>query len=127
MEMKFFRCKHCGQIVGIVKNTNVPIICCGEKMIELIPNTSDGAFDKHIPVVEVDGNKVTVKVGSNKHPMVEEHYIEWIAIQTESLNQRKKLNPGEEPIAEFYIDPKDKVLKVYAYCNIHGLYELEIK
>ena len=89
MEMKFYRCSHCGQIIAIVKETGVPVICCGEPMTEVIPGTTDASLEKHVPVFTVEKNKVHVSVGSVEHPMVPEHYIEWVAIQTKLGNQRK--------------------------------------
>ena len=77
MGMKFYQCEHCGQIVAIVKETGVPIMCCGQAMKEIVPGTSDGAVEKHVPVIEVNGNKVTVKIGEVDHPMLPEHFIEW--------------------------------------------------
>ena len=121
--MKFYRCKHCGQIVAIVKETGVPIICCGEAMEEIIPGTTDAAVEKHVPVFEVADGKVVVTVGSVAHPMLPEHFIEWIAIKTKNGNQRVVLNPGQEPKAEFAILPGDEVEEVYAYCNLHSLWK----
>ena len=95
MEMKFYQCAHCGQIVAIVKKTGVPVICCGEPMKEIVPGTTDAAVEKHVPVFEVKGDVVEVKVGSVEHPMIPEHFIEWIALKTKQGNQRKALNPGE--------------------------------
>ena len=123
MEMRFFRCAHCGQVVAIVKGTGVPVICCGEPMKELIPCTSDAAVEKHVPVYEVRDNKVSVTVGSERHPMTEAHYIEWILIRTKFGNQRRVLDPQDEPQAEFAILDGDEVLAVYAYCNLHGLWK----
>lgn len=123
MEMKFYRCKHCGQIIAKVKDTKVPIICCGEPMQEIIAGTTDGAVEKHVPIYHVEGNKVIVNVGSDAHPMVENHYIEWIALQTKLGNQRKCLKPGDEPKACFCVCEKDEVVAVYAYCNIHSLWK----
>ena len=120
--MKFFRCKHCGKIIVLVKDVPVPTICCGEAMEELIPNTQDGAHEKHIPVINVENNIVTVKVGEVDHPMLPEHYIEWIMIQTNFGNQRKVLKPGDAPIAKFALLEGEEVLKALEYCNIHGLY-----
>ena len=91
-------------------------------MSELIPNTEDGAHEKHIPVVEVEGNIVHVKVGEVTHPMLEGHFIEWIAIETNMGNQRKVLKPGEEPKADFALLPGEKVIKAVEHCNLHGLY-----
>ena len=125
MEMKFYRCAHCGQIVAIVKKTGVPVICCGEPMKELIPGTTDAAAEKHVPSFEGKGDVVEVTVGSVEHPMLEEHYIEWIAVQTKQGNQRKSLEPGEPPKACFRICDGDEVEAVYAYCNLHSLWKAE--
>ncbi|MBR4421556.1 MAG: desulfoferrodoxin Dfx [Erysipelotrichaceae bacterium] len=121
--MKFYRCKKCGQIVAIVEKKACPIMCCGEPMEEIVPGTTDAAVEKHVPVYEVKDNKVYVTVGEVAHPMLAEHYIEWIALQTKNGNQRKKLNPEEEPKAVFAILEDDEVLAVYAYCNLHGLWK----
>ncbi len=123
MEMEFYRCSHCGQIVAIVKKTGVPIICCGEPMKKIEPGTSDGAVEKHVPVFEVKGNQVIVCVGSVAHPMLNEHYIEWVSLQTKAGNQRKALQPGSEPKVCFTICDGDEVEAVYAYCNLHGLWK----
>ena len=121
MDLKFYRCNHCGQIVAVVKKTGVPVVCCGEQMQEIIPGTTDAAVEKHVPVYEVNGNIVTVSIGSVAHPMIEEHYIEWVALQTKAGNQRKALTPGSEPKVSFAITDGDEVVGVYAYCNLHGL------
>ena len=120
--MKFFRCKHCGKIIAIVNDRKVPTICCGEPMEELIPNTSDGALEKHVPVIEIEGNRCIVKVGEITHPSVEAHYIEWIAIETNLGNQRKVLKPGDDPKADFALLPGEKVVRALEFCNLHGLY-----
>ncbi len=123
MELKFYRCPVCGQIVAIVKETGSPLICCGREMQEIKAGVSDGAAEKHVPVYEVKDNIVTVKVGSVDHPMLPEHYIEWIAIRTKNGNQRKALKPGEAPKASFAILEGDEVVAVYAYCNLHSLWK----
>lgn len=120
--MKFYKCKHCGKIIAIVNEKPVPTICCGEPMVELVPNTEDGAHEKHIPVYSVEGNVVHVSVGEVTHPMLEGHYIEWIALVTNLGNQRKLLKPGEEPKADFALLPGEKVKAVLEHCNLHGLY-----
>ena len=112
-------------MVAMVKESGVPIICCGEPMKEMIPGTSDGAVEKHVPVIAVDGNTVTVTVGEVDHTMVEEHYIEWVSLQTKQGNQRKALQPGHKPISVFEITDADEVVKAYAYCNLHGLWVSE--
>ena len=123
MEMKFLRCAHCGQIVAVVKGTGVPVICCGEPMQEIVAGTTDAAVEKHVPVYEVKGDTVCVKVGAAEHPMLEEHYIEWIALKTEQGNQRKALKPGDKPEACFRICDGDKVEAVFAYFNLHSLWK----
>jgi len=121
--MKFFVCKVCGNLVEMIRESGAPMSCCGQNMTELIPGTSDGATEKHVPVCTVDGNKVTVTVGSVEHPMLEEHYIQWIVIETEKGVQRKNLKPGDKPCAEFILTEGDKVVGVYEYCNLHGLWK----
>ena len=125
-ERKFFICKHCGNIVGMVHDAGVPLVCCGEKMQELVANTTDGAQEKHVPVVTVDGNKVTVAVGSVEHPMLEAHYIQWIYLETEQGGQRKALKPGDKPAAVFMLTEDDKAVAAYEYCNLHGLWKTVI-
>lgn len=123
MEQKFYVCEHCGNIIAMVKDTGVPVMCCGEKMKELIPGTTDAAVEKHVPVYEVKDGKVSVCVGEVAHPMIPEHFIEWISLQTNKGNQRKVLKPGEEPKACFAICEDETVEAVYAYCNLHGLWK----
>ena len=97
-------------------------MCCGEAMVELKANTTDAAVEKHVPVVEKNGNSVEVKVGSVVHPMEEKHYIEWIALETKNTAQFKMLKPGDEPKAVFALSDSDEAVKAYAYCNLHGLW-----
>ncbi len=123
MEQRFFICTHCGNIIAMVRDKGVPVVCCGEKMKEIIPGTTDAAKEKHVPVYTVEQNKVNVKVGSVEHPMTAEHYIEWISIQTKQGNQRKCLKPGDKPEACFMICDGDEVEAVYAYCNLHSLWK----
>ena len=123
--MKFYICEHCGNIIEYVKESGVPVMCCGQKMTELVPGTSDGAHEKHVPVVTVDGDKVTVEVGSVEHPMVEAHYIQWIVLETGKGAQRAYLNPGEAPKAEFILAEGDEVVAAYEYCNLHGLWKAD--
>jgi len=123
MEQKFLICEHCGNMIGIVKEVGVPMMCCGKKMTEIIPGTSDAAQEKHVPVYTVENNKVVVTVGSVEHPMAEEHYIEWISLQSKFGNQRRALKPGEAPTTEFAILEGDEVEAVYAYCNLHSLWK----
>ncbi len=123
MEQKFYICEHCGKIITVVKESGVPVMCCGQKMKELIPGTVDAAVEKHVPVYTVENNIVKVKVGEVAHPMLEEHFIEWVAIQTKQGCQRKALRPGEQPEICFALCEGDAVEAVFAYCNLHGLWK----
>ena len=123
MEMKFYRCAHCGQIVAIVKKTGVPVVCCGQPMQEIVPGTVDASLEKHVPVWEKKGNEVVVTVGAVDHPMLEEHFIEWVSLKTRQGNQCKALTPGQAPRVTFALCEGDEVEAVYAYCNLHGLWE----
>lgn len=123
MEQKFLKCKHCGNMVAVVKDNKGVITCCGEPMQELIPGVVEASKEKHIPVYHVEGNVVSVEVGSVIHPMQEEHYIEWISIHTKQGNQRKCLKPNDKPEAKFALSDGDEVISVYAYCNLHGLWK----
>ena len=123
MEMKFYICEICGNIIAMVKKSGAPVSCCGQKMKELEPGTTDSAVEKHVPVFEVKDNKVLVTVGSVEHPMLAEHYIEWIAVQTTAGNQRKALKPGDKPQACFALCDGEEIEAVYAYCNLHSLWK----
>ena len=123
--MKFYICKGCGKIVGMVRPSKCPVKCCGEPMEEMIPNTTDGALEKHVPVVEINGRDVTVTVGSVAHPMLEAHYIQWILLETQEGRQRKALKPGDRPTANFALTEGDEVIAAYEYCNLHGLWKSE--
>ncbi|MBQ6899944.1 MAG: desulfoferrodoxin [Firmicutes bacterium] len=121
--MKYYVCEHCGNIVEAVKESGVPIVCCGQKMTELIPGTTDAAVEKHVPAVEVEGNVVKVKVGEVEHPMVPEHFIGWIAIKTTKGEQKKFLQAGEKPEAVFVLAEGEELIETYEYCNLHGLWK----
>ena len=123
MELKFYYCEDCGNIVVMLRNSGVPFVCCGQKMIELIPGTVVASREKHIPVYRVENQQVFVTVGAVQHPMAEEHFIEWIALQTRRGSQCVKLQPGELPKASFALLEGDEVEAVYAYCNLHGLWK----
>ena len=123
--MKFYICEHCGNIIEYVKESGVPVMCCGQKMTELVPGTSDGAHEKHVPVVTIEEDKVTVEVGSVEHPMLEAHYIQWIAIETTRGFQRVKLEYTDKPRAEFKLADGETFVAAYEYCNLHGLWKCE--
>ena len=123
MEQKFYVCKHCGKIIAVVKESGVPVMCCGQKMTEIVPGSVDAAAEKHVPVWTVEGNTVNVKVGEVAHPMLPEHYIEWVSLQSKCGNQRKQLRPGDAPEVRFALTDGDEVEAVYAYCNLHSLWK----
>ena len=118
---KFYICRHCGNLIEMVHDAKVPMFCCGEKLEELVPNTVEASGEKHIPVVEVKGSQVHVNVGSVNHPMVSEHFIEWVYVETENGGYRKELHPESAPHVVFELG-EDKAVAVYAYCNLHGLW-----
>lgn len=122
---KFYICRHCGNQVGMIHDAGVPLFCCGEKMHALEPNTVEASGEKHIPAVTVDGKKLIVNVGSVDHPMAPEHFIEWVYVQTENGGLRKALKPGEAPNVTFCLGD-DKAVAVYAYCNLHGLWKVDL-
>jgi superoxide reductase len=125
MENKFYICEHCGNIIGMINDAGVPMMCCGQKMTKLVPGTVEASVEKHIPVVTVKDDIVEVTVGSVLHPMVEEHSIQWVYVLTDRGGQRKCLNAGEEPVVKFALKD-EKPIAVYAYCNLHGLWKADI-
>lgn len=122
MTQRFLRCNVCGNIVAIVEDSGVPVVCCGQNMETLKAGSTDGATEKHVPVFTIKDNIVHVTVGEAEHPMTAEHYIQWISIRTNSGNQRRELKAGDAPKACFALCEGEKLLEVYAYCNIHGLW-----
>ena len=121
--MEFYICNHCGNIIAYVENKGVPVVCCGERMSKLEPKTADSAVEKHVPVIQTEGNLVTVTVGSTEHPMVENHFIQWIVLETKQGRQRKQLQPGQKPQAVFALTEGDEAVAAYEYCNLHGLWK----
>ena len=124
--MKFYQCPVCGNIIHKVNDSGVPVMCCGKKMEEIIPGTVEASHEKHIPVPAVNGNVVSVNVGSVDHPMVAEHYIMWVALETENGVQIKYLKPDSAPSVDFALTENDAPKAVYAYCNLHGLWKADI-
>lgn len=122
---KFYVCSHCGNLVGVIHDAGVPMMCCGQKMDPLVPNTVEASGEKHLPVVTVEPGQVKVNVGSAVHPMLEEHSIQWVYLETDQGGQRKVLNPGDAPEVTFSLG-EEKPLRVYAYCNLHGLWMTEL-
>lgn len=121
--MKFYRCEHCGNIVVKIEDSKVPIVCCGEKMNELVPNTKEAAVEKHIPVIKEENGRRMIEVGSTLHPMTEEHLIEWIYIEYEYGGLLHYFTEKDEPIFEIKTD--DNIVAVYEYCNLHGLWKMD--
>ena len=121
--MKFYVCEHCGNIIEYLNQTPVSVMCCGQKMTEMVPGTPDGAHEKHVPVVTLNGDTVTVEVGSVEHPMVEAHYIQWIVIETTRGSQSAKLKYTDKPKAEFKLADGEEFVAAYEYCNLHGLWQ----
>jgi superoxide reductase len=124
-QQKFFICGQCGNMVGLIKDEGGPMVCCGEEMDELVPNTVEASVEKHLPVVTVSGDSISVRIGSVPHPMEEAHRIEFVYVETERGGQRKCLKTGEEPAVSF-VFTGDKPIAVFAYCNLHGLWMTKI-
>ena len=122
-ETKFFICEHCGNIVGMIHSAGVPLMCCGQKMTKLEAGVTEASKEKHIPVVSVNNNLVTVTVGEVIHPMTEEHSILWVYLQTDKGGQRKCLN-GDATVTFALTD--EKPVAAYAYCNLHSLWKKDI-
>lgn len=123
MEITFYRCSICGQIVQVINKTGSQLVCCGKPMEELIPCSADASFEKHVPEITTKRNKVHITVGSAPHPMSKEHFIEWICLETKDSAQLKMLKSDDDPEACFCICDDDDVTAVYAYCNLHGLWK----
>ena len=123
---KFFICSICGNIIEMIESKGPKVVCCGKQMNELVANTTEGSLEKHIPVVTINDDKVKVQVGSTLHPMTQEHHISWIYLLTKQGGQRKCLEIYSEPIIEFALAENEEVLEVYAYCNLHGLWKIEL-
>lgn len=120
--MKFFKCSICGKEITFIKETGVPTICCGQEMQEIIPGSVDAAQEKHVPVITREGNTVTVQVGSVEHPMLAEHHIEWIILETNKGWQKRDLALTDKPEAVFTLTEGEEVVAAYEYCNLHGLW-----
>ena len=122
-KLVFYKCMHCGNVVVKLVNLSVPLFCCGEPMKELAANNTDATLEKHVPVLEENGKELVVKIGSVPHPMLPEHFIQWIALETNQGSQIKYLQPGQAPQASFALAQGEEVKSVYEYCNLHGLWK----
>lgn len=125
MNTKFYICRHCGNLVQMVHDAGVPMMCCGQKMELLEPNTVEASGEKHLPVATVQGDVVHVEVGATLHPMLEEHSIQWVYLETENGSQLRALKPGQQPVADFALHG-EKPVAVYAYCDLHGLWMTKV-
>ena len=123
MEVKFYVCPVCGQIITKLKDQNIPVVCCGQVMKQLVAAEVEASAEKHIPVCTTTQNTVVVDVGSVEHPMTPEHYIEWVCLKTKQTTQIKHLDPTDKPQAVFALAEGDEVEQVFAYCNLHGLWK----
>lgn len=123
----FYKCNICGNFVGLVEDGGGELVCCGEPMEKLEEKSSEEGNEKHLPVVEVEGNKVKVTVGSIQHPMLDEHYIKFIVLKYNDKTYKKELKPNKTPILEFEINEFFEKMDVYEYCNVHGLWKTEFK
>ena len=124
MNNKFYICEHCGNMIGMIHNAGVPVMCCGQKMTELIPGTVEASVEKHLPVVTwIDEKTIKVEVGSVAHPMLEEHHISFIYVETENGGIRVDLKDKPEAVISL---GDEKAVAVYEYCNLHGLWKTEL-
>ncbi|MCL2545984.1 MAG: desulfoferrodoxin [Oscillospiraceae bacterium] len=121
----FFICETCQNLIGLIEDHGIPLVCCGADMTELVPNTVEASQEKHLPALTMDGDTLAVDVGSVPHPMEAAHHISFIYVETEKGGQRKGLEIGSVPTAKFAF-VGDKPLAVYAYCNLHGMWKTEV-
>ena len=120
--LKFYRCNVCGNIAIKLVDSGIPMVCCGQPMTEIVANTTDAAQEKHVPVVTRNGDVVDIKVGIVPHPMTNEHYIQFIVLETEENTYIKELQPNDAPETKFLLSKDKKIKAVYAYCNLHNLW-----
>ena len=120
--LEFFICNHCGNIATLIQNKNTPLVCCGEQMAELKPNTTDASTEKHLPAIDISGDNISIQIGSIPHPMEDAHHITFMYVETKQGGQYKYLSSGDDPKNAFCLT-NDKVIAVYAYCNLHGLWK----
>ncbi len=119
----FYVCRTCGKVMTQLTEKHIPTMCCGSPMEKLVAGTTEASIEKHIPVYEVENGMVDVCVGAVEHPMSPEHFIEWVAIETNKGSQIKHLAPNTKPECKFVLLEDEVVLSVYAYCNLHSLWK----
>ena len=122
---RFYICEHCGNVIGLIHDAGVPMMCCGQKMTKLEAGVVEASHEKHIPVVSVENNLVKAVIGEVLHPMTEEHNIAWVYLETDKGGQRKNLTPNSSPEVVFAL-ADEKPIAVWAYCNLHGLWKKDI-
>ncbi len=120
--MKYYECKTCGNIIVLFEDSGVTPVCCGSTMVELMPQDSDGSYEKHVPVIETNGDEIKITVGEQLHPMLDEHYIKWIVLETDKGKYIRDLKPGQEPIVIFKLWDKEVPQAAYEYCSVHSLW-----
>lgn len=127
-ELSIYYCETCKNVIEVVNtNPTVKLQCCGVDMKKIVANTTDAATEKHLPVVNVEDSSLFVQVGEVMHSMTEEHYISNIYVLDDLGNlQKQVLSSSDNPEVSFDISPKAKKIKVYSYCNLHGLWKTEI-
>ncbi|MBQ1919566.1 MAG: desulfoferrodoxin FeS4 iron-binding domain-containing protein [Selenomonas sp.] len=128
MASRFYRCNVCGNLIGLIHDGKGELVCCGQGMQELTANTTDAAQEKHVPVVAYDqaAGVLKVTVGSVEHPMTQEHFIEWIHVQTKQGGLMRHLTPEDKPMAVFRLAEGDEPVAVFEYCNLHGLWKKDM-
>jgi len=124
--MKFYECKSCGNVLVLFEDSGVIPMCCGSPMSDLTPLIEDDGKEKHVPVVSIKDNNVTIKVGEQAHPMINEHYIKWIMLETDKGEYKRYLKPQEEPTVTFTLAKDEKPIRAYEYCSIHSLWSKQV-
>lgn len=122
----FYKCSICGNVIDIIENSGHKIMCCGKPMEMIEPNTVEASKEKHLPSAMIDGDNITVRVGTVEHPMLDEHYIKWISVMSANRVQRVSLYPHQKPEAVFIV-PEQGDVSIFEYCNLHGLWKITIK
>ena len=121
--MKFYECRHCGNIITYQREVRLSASCCGRVMLEMEPNTTDASLEKHKPVLDYKGKNVLVRVGEVLHPMENAHHIQWVILETSKGYYKRFLQPGADPVARFTLQDDEEVRSAYEYCNLHGLWK----
>ncbi len=125
--MKLQKCEICGNIVEVIVDKGVPLMCCGTKLVDLVPNTTEAATEKHLPVASIEGDQLLVSVGEVNHPMTPEHLITAITVVLGDTVQTVTLKDTDEPKATFALNGYKGKVEVYEYCNLHGLWKTELE